>query len=144
MLILYFSLPCTFITNNKGFVCFDKVSKCHRTVVVTVLHSVCFTWPFVCSGATMQRGRCLCMCSDPGQNPSWPRPAPEADVSSLSQASPQGCFQFSSLLLCDATVDGQDLVPPSQGGPWSLCSSGSSFHCPVSVRGKTEFLKAQS
>ena len=96
MLVLHFSFPCTLITNGKGFVCFDKISECLRTVVATILHSVCFAWPFVWSGATMQSGHCLSMCPDSGQNPSWPRPAPEEDVSSLSQASPQGCFQFSS------------------------------------------------
>lgn len=38
-------------------------------------HSVCSTWSFVWSGAPVQSGRCLCMCSDPGQNPHWPRSA---------------------------------------------------------------------
>lgn len=62
-------------------------------------------------------------------NPSWPRPAPEEDVSSLSQASPQGCFQSSSLLLClqqHSEVGVTKLLPSSRSAargflPWMPC-----------------------
>lgn len=38
MLILHFSFPCTFISNNNIFICFDKTSERHRTVAVTIIH----------------------------------------------------------------------------------------------------------
>lgn len=81
--------------NSKGLYVFDKISNalksssCGHSSFSLVRTAVCM----VCLHTS---GHCLCMCSDPGQNPSWPRPAQKEDVSSLSQASPQGCFQFSS------------------------------------------------
>lgn len=37
MLILHFSFPCTFISNNNVFICFDETSEHHRTVAVTII-----------------------------------------------------------------------------------------------------------
>ena len=92
MLIAHFSFPCTFISNNNIFICFDETSERHRTVAVTIIqvaphgHSYGLALPCRVGAACVWVP--ILDKTRVGQDLLW------------AQASPQACFQSSALLLC--------------------------------------------